>query len=134
MNSTQQTLRLTHLPRLTQNQDVEDFFKDRIVNKGRRIIESIGPLSQDAMSQTMQTTVSFSSHNVAQQALDLPYARRRFVAVSGGHEQCSLNANFEDITTLHTSKNPSTGRPDIELVSVHPLFLMFDASLTVIEL
>ena len=120
MDSKQQTLRLTGLPQLTQVEDVENFFRDRIKNKGRKILESVGPFSRNAISQTMQTTVSFSSHDAAQKALKLAYDRRRFGAVKGGSEHISLNHSFEDITTLHTSKNPETGRPDIEFVSVHP--------------
>ena len=114
MDSKQQTLRVTGLPPLTQADDVKNFFNDRIKRKGREIIESIGPISQDAVSESMQTTVSFSSHDAAKQALDLEYAKRRFVAVNGGAENVNLNHDFKDITTLHTSKNPATGRPDIE--------------------
>ena len=114
MDSRQQTLRMTGLPTFTQVKDVEDFFGDHIKRKGRQIIESVGPISQDAMSRKMQTTVSFSSHNAAQQALELEHARRRLTAVRGGAEYISLNHTFEDITTLHTSANPATGHPDIE--------------------
>ena len=114
MDSKQQTLRMTGLPQSTQVEDVVNFFSDRINRKGRQIIESVGPISQDAMSQKMQTTVSFSSHDAARQALDLEYASRRFPAVRGGAEFISLNHSFDDITTLHASANPVTGRPDIE--------------------
>ena len=117
MDSRQQTLRMTGLPPFAQVEDVKHFFNDRIRNKGRQIIESIGPISQDAMSQTTQTTVSFSSHDVAQLALDLEYSNRRLVAINGGAENVALNHDFKDISTLHTSKNPVTGRPDIEYVS-----------------
>ena len=110
----QQTLRMTGLPLSTEAEDVENFFDDRINRKGRRIIESIGPISQDSMSQKMQTTVSFSSRDAAQQALELEFANRRFMAVNGGAEYITLNHDFQEITTLHTSKNPATGRPDIE--------------------
>lgn len=110
MDSKQQTLRLTGLPQLTQIEDVENFFVDRI----GRVIESVGPISQSAMSQKMQTTVSFSSHQAAKQALKLEHAKRRFTAVKGGAEYITLDHGFEDLTTLHTSDNPVTGRPDIE--------------------
>ena len=114
MNSNQQTLRVYGLPPLTQARDVEDFFNDRIERGGRQIIESIGPISQDAMSKKMQTTVSFSSHDAAKQALRLERAKRRLRAVKGGDGDVTLNHDFQDITTLHTSQNPDTGRPDIE--------------------
>ena len=114
MDSKQQTLRMTGLPPLTQTGDVEAFFRDRIQNKGRQIIESIGPISQGAMSQKLQTTVSFSSHEAAKEALKLQHANRRLIAIKGGAEHIILNHTFEDITTLHTSVNPKTGRPDIE--------------------
>lgn len=110
----QQTLRMTCLPPSTQVEDVKNFFIDRIDRKGRQIIETVGPISQDAMSHKMQTTVSFSSHDAAQQALDLEYARRRFVNMKGQAEFITLNDKFENITTLHTSTNPVTGHPDIE--------------------
>ena len=114
MDSKQQTLRVTGLPRSTQIEDVENFFRDRIQSKGRQIIESIGPISRGAMSQKMQTTVSFSSYEAAKQALKLEHANRRLTAIKGGAEHITLNHNFEDVTTLHTSTNPKTGRPDIE--------------------
>lgn len=110
MDSKQQTLRVTGLPQLTQIEDVQNFFGDRI----GRSIESVGPISQGAMSQKMQTTVSFSSREAAKKALKLEYANRRFHAIRGGVEYITLNHGFEDITTLHTSNNPLTGRPDIE--------------------
>lgn len=121
MDSKQQTLRMTGLPSSTQAEDVKNFFDERIKRKGLQIIEAIGPISQDAMSQKMQTTVSFSSHDAAQQALELEPARRRLMAVNGGAEYISLNHSFEDITTLHASANPVTGHPDVEYAAVHML-------------
>ena len=114
MDSKQQTLRVTGLPPFTQTRDVETFFLDRIPSKGRQIIESIGPISRGAMSQKMQTTVSFSSHEAAKDALKLQPANRRLTAIKGGAEHITLNHTFEDITTLHVSINPETRRPDIE--------------------
>ena len=114
MDSKQHTLRVTGLPPLTQIGDVEILFRDRIPSKGRQIIESIGPISQSAMSEKLQTTVSFSSHEAAKEALKLQHANRRLTAIKGGAEHITLNHSFEDITTLHVSMNPETGRPDIE--------------------
>lgn len=118
MDSKQQTLRVTGLPASTRIEDVKNFFSDRIERKGRQIIETVGPISQDAMSRKMQTTVSFSSHDAAQQALNLEYSRRRFISIKGEAEVITLNDKFEDITTLHISANPQTGRPDIEYVPI----------------
>ena len=114
MESKQQTLRMTGLPLATQIDDVKQFFGDRIKSKGRQIVESVGPFSQDAIAPHKQTTVSFSSHDAATQALGLEYGKRRFLARGGGEEHISLDHTFEDITTLHTSPNPETGNPDIE--------------------
>lgn len=114
MDSKQQTLRMTGLPSSTEVKDVENFFRERIKRKGRQIIESISPISEVAMSPRMQTTVSFSSHDAAVKALGLQKASRYFMARGGGAEYISLNHTFEDITTLHSSANPKTGRPDIE--------------------
>lgn len=114
MDSKQQTLRMTGLPSSTRSEDVKNFFSDRIERKGRQIIETVGPISPDVMSRKMQTTVSFSSHDAAQQALDLEESRRRFISVNGEAEYISLNDEFKDITTLHSSANPVTGHPDIE--------------------
>ncbi|KAL8791321.1 MAG: hypothetical protein Q9195_005940 [Heterodermia aff. obscurata] len=33
----------------------------------------------------------------------------------------SLNPSFKDLTTLHSSDNPDTGRPDIDIVALHGL-------------
>ena len=71
-------------------------------------------MSRGAMSQKMQTTVSFSSHEAAKEALKLQHANRLLTAIKGGAEHIILNDTFEDITTLHTSVNPKTGHPDIE--------------------
>lgn len=114
MERKQQTLRVTGLPTRSQPGDIEIFFRERISRKGRQIIESIGPISRDAMSQKMQTTVSFSSPEAAKEALDLKHANRRLTAMKGGAEHITLSHKFEDITTLHVSMNPETGRPDIE--------------------
>ena len=119
MESKQQTLRVTGLPPATQTADIENFFRERISSKGRQIIESIGPISRGAMSHKMQTTVSFSSHEAAKEALKLQHANRRLTAIEGGAEHIILNYTFEDITTLHISENPKTGHPDIEYVLVH---------------
>ena len=110
----QQTLRVTGLPPFTQTGDVETFFRDRIPSKGRQIIESIGPISRSAMSHKMQTIVSFSSHEVARQALNIRYASRRLTAIKGGAEYIKIDHTFEDMTTLHASVNPRIGHPDIE--------------------
>lgn len=121
MDPKQQTLRVTGLPPLVQPADIETFFRERNPDKGRQIIESIGPISRGAMSEKMQTTVSFSSHEAAKEALKLRYANRRLTAIKGGAEHITLNHSFEDITTLHTSVNPKTGHPDIEYGLVHHL-------------
>ena len=118
MDSKQQTLRLTGLPLSTQIEDVKQFFGDRIKPLGRQHVDSVGPFSQAAISPHKQTTVSFSSHDAATQALGLDRASRRFMARSGGVEHISLDNTFEDITTLHSSANPETGRPDIEYVAL----------------
>ena len=114
MDSKQQTLRVTGLPPLTQSEDIETFFRDRIPSKGPPLIESIGLISRSAMSPKLQTAVSFSSHEAAKEALKLHHANRRLTAIKGGAEHIILNHTFEDITTLHTSVNPKTGHPDIE--------------------
>ena len=116
LNQKQQTLRMTGLPQLTQTEDVESFFHERIPSKGRQIIESIGPISRTAMSQTMQTTVSFSSHEAAREALKLQHANRQLTLIKEGAEDLKIEIDhtFKDMTTLHTSANPKTGFPDIE--------------------
>lgn len=117
MDSRQQTLRMTGLPSLADTEDVKQFFADRITRKGRQIIESVGSISQDAISSHSQTTVSFSSHDAAKQALALEQASRHFIARRGGAASISLDHSFQDITTLHSSDNPQTGHPDIEYVA-----------------
>ena len=113
MDSRQQTLRMTGLPPSTHREDVENFFGDHVKRKGRQIIESIGPISQDANTANRKTTVSFSSHDAAVDALNVEHTKRRLVTVHGGADIVSLDLSFEDITTLYSSANPQTGQPDL---------------------
>lgn len=115
MDSDQQTLRVSGLPALTQESDVWHFFEQRVGRRhGRHIIESVGPICDHGNRETKRTTVSFSSHNVAQRAIDLSLSNRRFVAERGGVSEVNLDATFRDLTTLHQGNNPATGKPDIE--------------------
>ena len=67
-----------------------------------------------ASRMTKRTTVSFSSYKTAQKALKLGELRRRLSAENGGAETITLDASFLDLTTLHSSVNPKTSKPDIE--------------------
>lgn len=117
MDANQQTLRITGLPPNCEEKDVEHFFNGRIQrHRGRQIIERVGPISSYGGGITKRTTVSFSSRNTAQKALDLPETNRRLTAENGGSGTISLNHTFVDLTTLHSSVNPKTGKPDIEYV------------------
>lgn len=117
MESTQQTLRVANLPTKTEQNDVKEFFTERIKRThGRQIVESVGPICSHASRVTKRTTVSFSSRKTAQKALNLEETQRRLNAVNGGAETITLDAGFLDLTTLHSSNNPATGKPDIEYV------------------
>lgn len=117
MVSTQQTLRVTGLPSKAKQSDVKHFFTERINRKhGRQIVESVGPICGHASRSTKRTTVSFSSSKTAQKALNLGEPNRRLTAENGGAETITLDAGFLDLTTLHSSINPATGKPDIEYV------------------
>lgn len=115
MESAQQTLRVAGLPSNTEQSDVEHFFTERIKRKhGHQIVESVGPICVHASRITKRTTVSFSSYNTAQKALELEEPMRRLIAENGGAETITLDASFLDLTTLHSSVNPETSKPDIE--------------------
>ena len=115
MESTQQTLRVAGLPTNTEQSDVKHFFTERINRKhGRQIVESVGPICAHGSRITKRTTVSFSSYKTAQRALKLGEPNRRLSAENGGAETITLDASFLDLTTLHSSVNPETGKPDIE--------------------
>lgn len=117
MDANQQTLRITGLPSKCVESDVEHFFNERIQrHHGKQIIERVGPISSYRGGSTKRTTVSFSSRNTAQKALDLPETNRRLTAENGGSEIITLDHTFIDLTTLHSSVNPETGKPDIEYV------------------
>lgn len=118
MDASQQTLRITGLPPNCEERDVEHFFNERIIrHHGRQIIERVGPISSHGSGITKRTTVSFSSHNTAQKALDLLETNRRLTAEKGGAGTITLDHTFLDLTTLHSSVNPETGKPDIEYVN-----------------
>lgn len=115
MDSDQQTLRVAGLPSKTQTSDVQHFFADRIKRKhGRQIVEVVGPICDHSSRITKRTTVSFSSTNTAQKALNLEETSRQLMAEHGGREVINLDYSFQDLTTLHASNNPKTGKPDIE--------------------
>lgn len=117
MDANQQTLRITGLPPNCEESDVKHFFNERIIrHHGRQIIERVGPISSYGSGITKRTTVSFSSRNTAQKALDLPETNRRLSAEKGGFGTITLDHTFIDLTTLHSSANPETGKPDIEYV------------------
>lgn len=117
MDADQQTLRITGLPSNCEESDVEHFFKERIQrHHGRQIIERVGPICSSGSDNTKRTTVSFSSRNTAQKALDLPETNRRLSAENGGSGTIILDHTFIDLTTLHSSVNAETGKPDIEYV------------------
>ncbi|MCJ1265967.1 hypothetical protein MMC22_005849 [Lobaria immixta] len=122
MVATQQTLRVTGLPSKTQQSDVIHFFTERINRRdGRQIVESVGPICGHASRSTMRTTVSFSSSKTAQKALELGEPSRRLTAENGGAETITVDASFRDLTTLHSSNNPATGKPDVDIVALHGL-------------
>lgn len=115
MDANQQTLRITGLPQYCEESDVKQFFNERIQRqRGRQIIERVGPISSYGSGITKRTTVSFSSCNTAQKALDLPETNRRLSAENGGSGTITMDHTFIDLTTLHSSVNPETGKPDIE--------------------
>lgn len=119
MVSTQQTLRVAGLPANTEQSDVKQFFEERISRRhGRQIVESVGPICDHANRTTKRTTVSFSSYRTAQKALSLPEPKRWFHAENGGAETITLDDRFEALTTLYSSVNPKTGKPDIEYVFI----------------
>lgn len=122
MDTIQQTIRVTGLPTNTSKTDVQQFFNERVVRKhGRQIVELVGPICDHSTRITKRTTVSFSSHNTAQKALNLEETSRRFIAESGGAETITLDHSFRDLTTLHATNNPTTGKPDIDIVALHGL-------------
>ena len=115
MESRQQTLRISGLPPATCTEDIENFFNERINSKGRQIIEAVGPVcGSDSSDITKHTTVTFSSNSLAEKALGLEYARKRFLAVRGGDNHIRLDHEFKDMTTLFSSDNPESAEPDIE--------------------
>lgn len=115
MDSVQQTLRVAGLPPKTQSADVYNFFNERINRRhGRHIVVFVGPVCDHSSRITKRITVSFSSRNTAQKALDLEETSRQLMAEQGGRETITLDHTFQDLTTLHASNNPSTGKPDIE--------------------
>lgn len=115
MDANQQTLRITGLPPNCTESDLLHFFKERIQrHHGKQIIEGVGPISSHGSDNTKRTTVSFSSRNTAQRALGLPETNRRLSAENGGSGIINLDHTFIDLTTLHSSVNPETGKPDIE--------------------
>lgn len=115
MDPNQQTLRVAGSPENTQTSDVNHFFVERINRRhGRQIVEFVGPICDHSSRITKRTTISFSSRNTALKALDLEETSRHLTAEHGGRETITLDYGFQDLTTLHASKNPKTGKPDIE--------------------
>ncbi|KAL9609317.1 MAG: hypothetical protein Q9167_005904 [Letrouitia subvulpina] len=125
MSPTQQTLRVTGLPPATHQNDIRRHFEVHVTQRGRQIIEAIGPICKEPGRNTNQTTVTFSSYEIAQQALSLDYEKRQLIAVGGGAATFSLDQEFRGMTTLQSLANPKTNKPDIEwpysIVALHGL-------------
>lgn len=110
MDSNQQTLRVRGLPLTVDEEDVEQWFGDRIKKSaGKKIVQRVGRLCHDPTTDSYTTTVTFSSNNTAQKALSLGYLERNF-----RNALLELDHQFDNITTLHKSNNPRTGKPDVE--------------------
>ena len=110
MDSSQQTLRVRGLSPKVDEEDITQWFGDRIQKSaGKRKVQTIGRLCYDPSTDSCTTTVTFSSNNTAQQALKLGYREREFRG-----RTITLDCLFDDITTLHKSVNPRTGKTDVE--------------------
>ena len=115
-----QTVRIRNLPGKTETADVQNFLLDK------NIISSIaqaniGPICDQAESLLKQTTVSLLvQQEKYNQVLTLPEARRRFTCKAGfGNDPgrssvIDIDNHFLELTTIHSSNNTLTGKPDIE--------------------
>ena len=115
-----QTVRLRNLPAKTVIADVHNFLIDKnIITTHAQA--SVGPICDQAESALKQTTVSLLVHpDYYSQVLALPEARRNFTCQDGfGADPArssviDIDNHFFDLTTIHSSNNPATGKPDIE--------------------
>lgn len=121
MSPIQQTLRMTGLPPAIHRDDIQRHFNAHIGQKGRQTIEAIGPICKEPGENTNQTTVTFSSDEIAQKALRLNYAQRQLSVIGSGAATFSLDREFRGMTTLQSLANPKTNRPDIEWVLLQNL-------------
>lgn len=120
MSPGQQTLRMTGLPAAADKDDIRSFFDGHIRRQGFSVVEEIGHICKQPGTTTNQTTVTFSSREAATQALNLDYGKRRLTAAKGGVGMVSLDQHFSGMTTLQSTANPETGKPDIEYRSLWP--------------
>lgn len=114
MAPVQQTLRITGLPPATTTDEVKRHFRVHVKDKERPSVVAVGPICKEPDADTNETTVSFSSIDAANRALDLDRDARMLTASQGGAAMVSVDKRFRGMTTLERLVNPDTCQPDIE--------------------
>ena len=104
------TLRLTGIPPGTEPEDIQKHFADRIREVARHDIQVGAIHPHDNGSSCI---VTFASPEFAEKAHKLEAPSRK-LSTRAGHGTLEIDKHFGLLTTLHSSNNPLTLRPDVE--------------------
>ena len=109
MASSRRTLRVTGLPNETDPDRVKRHILDRIKPMNDDDLHVRAVHLHDRISATCCATVTFRSYEHYHRALNLEAPSRRL-----GSRTVQIDEHFRDLTTLYSSDNPETGKPDVE--------------------
>ncbi|MCJ1397752.1 hypothetical protein MMC11_000948 [Xylographa trunciseda] len=112
------TLRITGLPPGTEPEDVQKHFADRIKQLETHDLR-VGAIHphDDAHS----CIVTFASPELAAKAHKLEAPSRK-LSTHAGRGTLEIDRHFGLLTTLYSSNNPLTARPDVDIIVIHDLY------------
>ena len=109
------TLRLTGLPHGTEPEDIAKHFYDRLRQSSVHDFDIGAIYAHDHDSSTI---VTFASPELAEKAYKLEAPSRNLSTKAAGRGTLKIDTHFGLFTTLYSSNNPQTAKPDIEWVSI----------------
>ncbi|MCJ1435212.1 hypothetical protein MMC27_004584 [Xylographa pallens] len=111
------TLRLTCLPPGTEPEDIQKHFADRIKQVATYDLR-VGAIHPH--DDEHGCIVTFPSPELAEKAHNLEAPSRK-LSTHAGNGTFVIDKHFAFLTTLHSSNNPLTARPDVDIIVLHDL-------------
>ena len=111
MANSRRTLRITGLPNDANPDRVKQYLLDRIrpMNENDLHVHGVYLHDYSTSGATCCAAITFRSYEHYHRAIKLEAPSRRF-----GSRTTQIDEHFKDLTTLYSSNNPKTGKPDVE--------------------